>query len=362
VLRCADSYIVTTPPPRHEVGELRTVLHIGPVESKGGMQATIHHHLKHPPEGWKTESINTHVDGSVLSKINAWRSAKKELTKRLRENPPDIAHIHTATRFSWWRKSRAIKMCISAKVPIILQVHAGNFHQFLLDKPSASTSFSELANHPLVTPVALTPRHKEEIGLSNMAVIGSPAPPIKQIDPSKRNRTDLILLARPSPIKGHKLAISTVLKLRKQGHPVNLYLSGISPSHAWVRPLGPADGINALGWLTGDEKNELLENAGMLLIPSKFEGMPVSAMEALSCGLPVVSSPACDGILGDAGIIVEKLDSNSWADAIADILNDEEKWRNLSKAGPKSVSQQTPQSLGKKWAALYEKSLKEVFN
>ena len=97
-------------PPLHEVGELRTVLHIGPVESKGGMQATIHHHLKHPPVGWKTESINTHVDGSVMSKINEWRSAKKELKKRLNENPPDIAHIHTATRFSWWRKLRAIKM------------------------------------------------------------------------------------------------------------------------------------------------------------------------------------------------------------------------------------------------------------
>ena len=248
-------------------------------------------------------------------------------------------------------------MCISANVPIILQVHAGNFHQFLSDKPSASREFSQLANHSLVTPVALTPRHKMEIGLSNMAIIGSPAPPIKQIDPSTRDRNSLILLARPSPIKGHKLAISSVQNLRERGYQVNLYLSGLLPSHQWIRPLGPDDGIHALGWLTGHEKNELLENAGMLLIPSTFEGMPVSVMEALSCGLPVVASPACEGILGDGGIIVDELDSNTWADAIAEILNDEERWRKLSLAGPESVAQQTPDALGKRWAELYEKSL-----
>ena len=103
-----------------------------------------------------------------------------------------------------------------------------------------------------------------------------------------------------------------------------------------------------------------IQNAGLLLIPSTFEGMPVSAMEALSCGLPVVASPACDGILGDGGIIVEQLNSDTWADAIAEILNDEEKWRELSLAGPKAVVKQTPEELGKQWAELYDKSLKEA--
>ena len=348
--------------PRHEVTELKSVLHIGPVESKGGMQATIHHHLKHPPKGWKTESINTHVDGSVFAKINAWRQAKKELSHRLKNDPPDAVHIHTATKYSWWRKLRAVKMCITAKIPIILQVHAGNFHLFLQEKPSAARDFTRIAGHDLVTPVALTPRHKKEIGLSEMAVIGSPAPPTKQIDSSTRDRNMLILLARPSPIKGHRLAIAAVQNLRERGYSVNLHLSGIASSHQWIHPLGSEEGIHARGWLSSVEKDELLENAGLLLIPSTFEGMPVSAMEALSCGLPVVASPACDGILGDGGIIVEQLNSDTWADAIAEILNDEEKWRQLSLAGPEAVAQQTPDALGKQWAELYEKSLKGALN
>ncbi len=324
------------------------------------MQATIHHHLKHPPKGWKTDSINTHVDGSVLAKINTWRHAKKELSNRLKNNPPDVVHIHTATNYSWWRKLRAVKMCITANIPIILQVHAGNFHNFLQDKSSAARDFTNIVSHKLVSPVALTPRHKEEIGLSKMSVIGSPAPSIKQIDPSNRDRNMLILLARPSPIKGHRLAIATVQNLRERGHAVNLHLSGISPSHQWVHKLGSEDGIHARGWLSGNEKNQLLDKAGLLLIPSKYEGMPVSAMEALSCGLPVIASPACDGILGKGGIIVEQFDSNLWANAIAEILNDEEKWRELSLAGPKAVVKQTPEELGKQWAELYDKSLKEA--
>ncbi len=341
---------------------LRTVLHIGPVESKGGMQATIRHHLKHPPNGWITESINTHVDGSVFAKINAWRGAKKKLKKRLMDNKPDIIHIHTATNFSWWRKLRAVKMCIKFQVPVILQIHAGNFHMFLLNKPPAAREFFHLTQHKLVTPVALTPRHKREIGLSNMEVIGSPAPSITKIDPKTREKNLLILLARPSPIKGHQLAIEAVQKLRNRGQDLNLHLSGIESSHRWVRNLDETDGIHARGWLSGKEKNELLHKAGVLLIPSVFEGMPVCAMEALSCGLPVIASSACEGILGDGGIIVEKLDSEVWANTISEILNDVDKWHQMALNGPSAIAQQTPEVLGKKWSKLYEKALNEVGN
>ena len=339
---------------------MKRVLHVGPVESRGGMQATIRHHLQHPPKGWKTESINTHVDGSPLAKILEWRKAKHQLNTVLDFNPPDIVHIHTATKYSWWRKLRAVKMCIKKSVPVVLQIHAGNFHLFLINRPPAAREFLRLTEDKLVMPVALTLRHKRQIGLDKLQVIGSPAPPIKEIEISNRNKNLMILLARPSPIKGHRLAIAATEELRRRGYDVHLHLSGISANHAWVSSHGDESGIHARGWLTGEEKNDLLESAGMLLIPSNYEGMPVAAMEALSCGLPVISSPACKGILGQGGHIIQELDSDVWADELEQILNDDSRWQNMSKNGPAAVANQTPEKLGRQWSKLYNKVIEEV--
>ena len=251
-------------------------------------------------------------------------------------------------------------MCIRANIPVILQIHAGNFSTFLHSSSSVKTAFFSLADHPLVTTVALTPRHKREIGLENMQVIGSPAPHIREIRTSNRNPNLIILLARPSPIKGHQLAIKVTQELRTRGHDVHLHLSGVSPDHKWIGALGPEQGIHARGWLTGEQKDELLTTAGLLLIPSDYEGMPVAAMEALSCGLPVVASLACQGILGEGGIIVENLDSNTWVDAIEEIFRDTAGWEKMASAGPTSVALQTPEMLGKQWAELYQNSLQET--
>ena len=339
---------------------MRRVLHLGPVQSRGGMQATIRHHLRHPPPRWKCESINTHVDGSAWAKLMAWRTAKRELKQMLGDSPPDLVHIHTATRYSWWRKSRATRMCIAHDIPTVLQVHAGNFHLYLSNRPKALADFMKLAAHPLVTTVALTPRHKRELGLGDMAVIGSPAPPVKEVDPSTRDRNLMVLLARPSPVKGHRLAISVIQELRSRGRDVHLHLSGLTPSHPWVSGFGPEQGIHARGWLSGEEKEQLLESAGMLLIPSKYEGMPVAAMEALSCGLPVVASSACEGILGGGGVIIRSLEAEDWVENLESLLDDEARWEEMSIQGPMAVRNQTPDRLGERWARLYESAIKVV--
>jgi len=331
-----------------------TVLHVGPVESRGGMQATIHHHLENPPPGWSTEVIGTHVDGSPLSKWFAWRKGRKELVRRLRENPPDLVHVHTATRYSWWRKRRVVDISLAAGLPVVLQVHSGDFHHFINRSALNGKRFRDLCAHPSVTPVALTPAHRDLMALPpDTVVIGSPSPRLDPVDPDSREPGKLLLLARASPIKGHRLAISATLMMREEGQEVNLHLS-LEQNHQWVMGLGSEDGIHAHGWMTDFEKRELLRGAGLLLIPSEFEGMPVVAMEALSCGLPILASPACEGILGGGGSIVPHLDARVWADAITAILNDEQGWRQMCSAAPMAVADQTPEVIGARWANLYE--------
>ncbi|TYP69127.1 glycosyltransferase family 4 protein [Paenibacillus methanolicus] len=44
------------------------------------------------------------------------------------------------------------------------------------------------------------------------------------------------------------------------------------------------------GWVTGEQKNQLLKEASVFLLPSYFEGVPIAILEAMSYGLPVIST------------------------------------------------------------------------
>ena len=74
--------------------------------------------------------------------------------------------------------------------------------------------------------------------------------------------------------------------------------------------------------------SSLLSAADVYAFPSRHEGFPVSLVEALGCGLPVVASDATgvEDILGPPGgrpgTIVPRDDRAALADAIADLLAD----------------------------------------
>jgi len=50
------------------------------------------------------------------------------------------------------------------------------------------------------------------------------------------------------------------------------------------------DLVNYLGWVTGEEKERLLSEADILVLPSYNEGLPISILEAMGYGLPIIST------------------------------------------------------------------------
>jgi glycosyltransferase involved in cell wall biosynthesis len=80
----------------------------------------------------------------------------------------------------------------------------------------------------------------------------------------------------------------------------------------------------------------ILSAADVYAFPSRHEGFPVSLVEALGCGLPVVASDATgvEDILGPPdgrpGAIVPREDAAALANALADVLADGERRRELS--------------------------------
>ena len=48
--------------------------------------------------------------------------------------------------------------------------------------------------------------------------------------------------------------------------------------------------VEFLGWVGNTEKNQLLRDADIFILPSYNEGLPVSIIEAMSWGIPVIST------------------------------------------------------------------------
>lgn len=79
------------------------------------------------------------------------------------------------------------------------------------------------------------------------------------------------------------------------------------------------------GPVTGDEKNELLNNCLCVLVPSKFEGLPITLLEAASYGKSAVASsiPAHKEVIknGENGFLFSHRDKQAFFNLVQTLLN-----------------------------------------
>ncbi len=104
----------------------------------------------------------------------------------------------------------------------------------------------------------------------------------------------IILVARLSPEKGHLILLHALRMLQNDGLDVELQIVGAGSFEAAIRREVALLGLDAKVSLTGElppsEVSRLLANADIFCLPSFSEGLPVSIMEAMAVGVPVVST------------------------------------------------------------------------
>ena len=104
----------------------------------------------------------------------------------------------------------------------------------------------------------------------------------------------VIVVGRLSPEKGHGILLEAVRKLADDGVDVEVEMVGDGPFRDALRRQEADLGIERLvtysGELPAEEVSRRLIDADIFCLPSFSEGLPISIMEAMAVGVPVVST------------------------------------------------------------------------
>ncbi len=102
-----------------------------------------------------------------------------------------------------------------------------------------------------------------------------------------------------------------------------------------VNEKGLGDLIKFADYVEREDLPALYSGALALTFPSLYEGFGLPALEATSCGTPVIASNASSipEVVGDAGILLDPTDAHTWADAVASLLSNPQTREDLSREG-----------------------------
>ena len=85
--------------------------------------------------------------------------------------------------------------------------------------------------------------------------------------------------------------------------------------------------VHFTGYVSDPDLAELLNASDALVFPSLWEGFGLPAVEAMSCGIPVLASNrggSLPEVVGDAGLLFEPEDPDAIASCVIGLLRDEE--------------------------------------
>lgn len=167
--------------------------------------------------------------------------------------------------------------------------------------------------------------------------------PIK-VQPATPNYTRKIVVAVgrfTDPRKNAKLLFQAWEKIEQETPGAILMIVGslgqpdkekVKRSHSIYLAENPSDA----------EKMEIISKSSLMIISSWQEGLGIVGLEALSCGIPVLSTD-CGGIrdfvlLGQTGEIVQLNNPAELANATINLLNNPEKLKALGSTGQKLIS------------------------
>jgi len=181
-------------------------------------------------------------------------------------------------------------------------------------------------------------------------------------------RTILISVGRLVRRKGYEYAIRALSTLPDASY--HYYVIGDGPEETTLKnlviALGLENNVTFLGYVSDDIKFQYLTVSDIFLLPSMHEGFGICLLEAMHCGLPIVSTDngGQTDILKDRvnALLVSDNNSDAFAGKIQELMLDETLRKNISINNTRDISHYYIEKIVSEYETLYSDLIKTRSN
>ena len=285
--------------------------------------------------------ISYRICPSLLREIHPVRDirAVADLRRIIRDVRPDLVCTHSTKAGIIGRVAARL-----SGVPSIFTAHGWAFVNAVPQPQRSIYRFLERFAAPLASRVICVSEHDRTVGIATgmsarrLVTIHNGLPDESVVNRDLRQSSDplrAIMVARFAVPKDHR----TVIAALRDVPGVILDLVGDGPEmpavQQYVNELGLGDRVNFLG--NRDDVPAILARSDIFVLSSDREGFPLSTLEAMRAGLPVVISKvggAPEAVVPNrTGFLVAARDVAGFRDALNLLANDPERRRAMGRAG-----------------------------
>ena len=303
------------------------------------------------------DRIFSAIDDSGLGRVKAFKKRFDTLKDIWKEIKPDLI-----LSFIGKNNIMAIMTAKSLKIPVVVSVRA----KFEMEYPSKSMMLAMKYTFPKAAGIVLQSRGAatqlpDRLKRKVVVLPNSINPDfIRDLYQGERDKT-IVTVGRIDENKNHKLIIDS-FDMIKNDHPdYTLEIYGDGPDRdkltKYVEEKGLEDKIIFKGSVP--DVADRIQTSGMFILASDMEGLPNALIEAMSLGLPCITTDCMydtsELIQNNInGIVIPKGDITSMAVAMKKLMEDSEFAKKIGDEASNIKKEVAPDVINRKWEAYFQ--------